>query len=108
MRGAKWSLILIWTFLALGPGTILGNSFFSHPMFSDDEAKLGVASLWVWQIVFWMIGVLLVWWLAYGGRMSIIETRVERRIDLESARHSLQRQRAPGWISRLLARIADK
>ena len=61
---AKWSLTLIWTFIALGPGAILGNSFFSSPMFLDGEAKLGVPSLWVWQIVFWFLGVLLVWWLA--------------------------------------------
>ena len=108
LRGAKWSLILVWTFLALGPGAILGNSFFSHPMFSDAEARLGVASLWVWQIIFWMIGVLIVWWLAFGGRLSIIETAVQRRIDLEPAGQSMQRQRVPGWISRLLARIADR
>lgn len=30
-RSAKWSLALFWAFFALGPGTILGNDFFSRP-----------------------------------------------------------------------------
>jgi solute:Na+ symporter, SSS family len=108
MGNAKWSLTLIWTFLALGPGAILGNSFFSKPMFADTEAKLGVPSVWVWQIVFWFIGVLLVWWLAYAGRMSVISSDVSRRIDLNPPSGPLERRRAPAWIALLLARVAAR
>ena len=106
LRGAKWSLTLIWAFLALGPGAILGNSFFSHPVFTDEEARLGVASLWVWQILFWLAGVLIVWWLAFGGRMSIMEAGSPRRIHAAPADPSLRRRRAPDWIARMLARVA--
>ena len=107
-RGAKWSLTLIWAFLAMGPGAILGNSFFSHPVFSDDEAVLGVASLWVWQILFWFLGVLIVWWLAYGGGMSLLEPQTGRRIELAPVRQGMEKRRAPGWISRLLSRVVDR
>ena len=69
-RSAKWSLTLLWVFLALGPGAILGNSFFAHPVFTEADIALGVPSLWVWQAFFWIIGVLLVWWLAYRSRLS--------------------------------------
>jgi solute:Na+ symporter, SSS family len=105
---AKWSLTLIWSFLALGPGAILGNSFFSKPIFTDGEAALGVPSLWVWQIVFWLLGVLLVWWLAYRARMSIIENVAWRRIDLDPPLGQFERGRAPPWIALLLARVAGR
>ena len=49
-RGAKWSLTLLWVFFALGPGAILGNTFFGHPIFTEANLSLGVPSLWVWQI----------------------------------------------------------
>ncbi len=41
-------------------------------MFSNGEATLGVPSLWVWQVVFWLSGVLLTWWLAYPVGLSVI------------------------------------
>ncbi len=72
-RTAIWSLTLLWVFLALGPGAILGNTFFAHPVFTETELTLGVPSLWVWQASFWIIGVMLVWWLAYRSRLSTAE-----------------------------------
>jgi Na+/proline symporter len=108
MGTAKWSLALIWAFLALGPGAILGNTFFSNPVFTEGKVSLGVPSLWVWQIVFWFVGVLLVWWLAYRGRMSIIEGAVLPRVDLNPPADPLARPRAPQWIALLLARVAER
>jgi hypothetical protein len=106
-RGAKWSITLVWAFLALGPGAILGNTFFSEPMFTSDAVVLGMPSLLTWQIVFWFVGVLIVWWLAYQGRMSVIETRPQRSLDLSPPRNALQ-PLAPAWISRLLGRLAER
>lgn len=105
---AKWSLTLIWSFLALGPGAILGNNFFSKPIFVEGDAKLGAPSLWVWQIVFWLVGVLLVWWLAYRGRMSIIDNVALPRVELDPPPGPLERRRAPPWIALLLARVAER
>lgn len=106
-RGAKWSLVLIWSFLALGPGAIIGNHFFSQPVFSGVEITLGLPSLLVWQLFFWLMGVLLVWWLAYHSRMSLISTE-PRAIRLDTDEGYGLRQRRPPWITRLLDRVAER
>ncbi len=107
-RTAKWSLTLIWAFLALGPGAILGNSFFSRPIFTGAEIALGIPSLLVWQVFFWFIGVFIVWWLAYHDRLSIIETVPRRRLSLKLPGSLLERLPTPGWIARLLGRLAER
>jgi Na+/proline symporter len=104
-RGAKWSLALIWFFLAVGPGAILGNSFFSQPIFTQGAAALGVPSLWVWQILFWMIGVPLVWWLAYRSRLGIITDEGVRRLTFAEPEDTIGRRRKPAWILASLARL---
>lgn len=101
-RGAIWSLTLIWAFLALGPGAILGNSFFSRPIFTEGEAALGLPSLWVWQLFFWLIGVPLVWWLAYRIGLGLTAEAGVRRL----SRSEGAAPRAPGWIAAGLARVA--
>jgi SSS family solute:Na+ symporter len=108
VSGAKWSLTLIWTFLALGPGAILGNTFFSSPIFSSEQAELGVPSLWVWQILFWFFGVFLVWWLAYPGRLSVINEADTRRVPLAPDRNPYDVGRRPAWITQMLARVSAR
>lgn len=108
LRAAKWSLAFIWTFLALGPGAILGNTFFSQPVFTEGTVSLGLPSLLAWQILFWLTGVLIVWWLAYPGRMSVIDAVPDRSIVLGEPVNSLERQPRPAWITRLLQRLAER
>ena len=103
-RSAKWSLTLIWAFFAIGPGAILGNSFFSQPVFTTGDAALGVPSLWVWQLFFWLIGVPLVWWLAFGARLGAATDQGLRRVVLEDSAGKA----APGWIAASLARVAAR
>jgi len=107
-RGAKWSLTLLWTFLALGPGAILGNSFFSRPMLSGTQVSLGVPSLWVWQLVLWIPGVLIVWWLAYFSRMAVIDREVAREGELRPPPRAFGRPAAPRWLELLVARLSGK
>lgn len=102
---ATWSLMLIWAFLALGPGAILGNTFFSQPIFAGGEAALGVPSLWVWQILFWLLGVPLVWWLAYRTGLGLTADAPLRRLHAEDAGGP---RRAPGWIAASLARVTGR
>lgn len=104
-RGAKWSLTLIWAFFAVGPGAILGNTFFSQPIFTEGEAALGLPSLWVWQILFWLIGVPLVWWLANRSKLGVTTEEGLRRIDLGGAADP---GRAPDWIAAGLARVTGR
>jgi SSS family solute:Na+ symporter len=107
-RSAKWSLTLLWVFLALGPGAILGNTFFAQPAFTEANLSLGVPSLWVWQASFWIIGVMLVWWLAYRSGLSTVEGafRVRELQDLHGATASARRQ--PRWIALLVTRLAAR
>lgn len=107
-RGAKWSLSLIWAFLALGPGAVLGNTFFSQPVFTEGEATLGIPSLWVWQMLFWLIGVLLVWWIAYRCRLGMTTSEGLRRVDLGAPLSGMARRAAPAWIAKSLARVAER
>jgi len=108
VRNAKWSLCLAWAFLALGPGAILGNTFFSQPFFTSATLNIGVPSLWVWQITFWLLGVPLVWWLAYPTRMSIIDTDIPSSAPSAVAFNPLNRARSPRWIGLLLARVGKR
>jgi hypothetical protein len=108
LRTAIWSLTLIWTFFALGPGAILGNAFFSKPVFTDTDAKLSAPSLWVWQIAFWFIGVLLVWWLAYRSQLSIIGEQSWPRVELVPRPSPFARSRPPSWIALLIQRLAAR
>ena len=104
-RGAKWSLTLIWAFFAIGPGAILGNTFFSQPIFTKGDAALGLPSLWVWQILFWLIGVPLVWWLANRSKLGMTTEEGLRHIDLGGAADP---SRAPDWIAAGLVRLTGR
>ncbi|MDR7127504.1 hypothetical protein [Pseudotabrizicola sp. 4114] len=101
-RNAKWSLILIWAFFALGPGAILGNTFFSQPIFTTGDASLGIPSLWAWQLFFWLIGVPLVWWLTYGAQLGTTTDQGLRRVALGDATS------APDWIASSVVRVSAR
>ncbi len=103
-RRAMWSLTLIWAFLALGPGAILGNTFFSQPIFTEGQAALGLPSLWVWQIFFWLIGVPLVWWIAYRSKLGVTSEEGLRRVDLGGVPDP---NSAPDWIATSLSRVTN-
>ena len=106
-RAAIWSLTLLWVFLALGPGAILGNTFFAHPVFTETDLTLGVPSLWVWQASFWIIGVMLVWWLAYRSRLSTAEGAF-RAGELQHLSGAAAPRRRPRWMALLVARISER
>jgi solute:Na+ symporter, SSS family len=106
-RSAKWALTLLWIFLALGPGAILGNTFFARPVFTEADLSLGVPSLWVWQASFWIIGVMLVWWLAYRSRLSAAEGAF-RAGELQHLTGLGGPRRQPRWIAMLVARLSAR
>ncbi|MET2828307.1 hypothetical protein [Mesorhizobium shangrilense] len=105
---AKWSLTLLWAFFALGPGAILGNTFFSEPIFAGTVVAPGMPSLLIWQVMFWFVGVLIVWWLAYQGRLSVIDERPRHKIVLVPDVNPLFEPVTTPWIARFLDRVTGR
>ena len=59
-----WIITLLWFFFGIGPGAVIGNWIFGSP--TDPSTWIfGIPSIWAWQILFWIIGVYMMWMLAY-------------------------------------------
>jgi hypothetical protein len=74
-NGKKWRGIMkfvvpVWYFFAIGPACILGNSAFSIS---------GFPPVWSWQIVWWILGIVMMWALCFKAEMATATpTAVER------------------------------
>jgi hypothetical protein len=66
-----WVIVLVWFMFAQGPGAVIGNTIFGSP--SDSATWIfGIPSIWAWQIIWWALGVVMMWFLAYKMQMSTI------------------------------------
>lgn len=70
LRPAAWSATLAWLFLAIGPGVVLGNIAFGAPDAGYEAWAVGMPSLWAWTILFWVLGVFLIWFLSYKMELA--------------------------------------
>jgi solute:Na+ symporter, SSS family len=69
-RKAMWVIVPVWYLFAIGPAAILGNSAFSF---------MGFAPLWSWQIVWWLLGILMMWGLCFKAGLSFLgEAQIQR------------------------------
>ena len=75
LKPAAWAITLAWFFFALGPGAVFGNDLFGAPGAGVAGWSLGVPSLWAWQVIWWALGVMVVWFLAYKMEMSVVVGR---------------------------------
>ena len=66
-----WIITLAWFFFGIGPGAVIGNTIFGDPNAPDTWA-FGIPSIWTWQILFWILGVGMMWFLAYKMEMSLV------------------------------------
>jgi hypothetical protein len=78
--GKKWRGIMkifvpVWYFFAIGPACILGNNAFSIS---------GFPPLWSWQIVWWIIGIFMMWGLCFKAEMATTNAEQIRRADEET------------------------
>jgi hypothetical protein len=71
LRPTAWAISLAWIFFAVGPGAVIGNNFFGMSNGGAEAWVLGLPPIWAWQIVWWMLGVLMIWFLAYRMGMSV-------------------------------------
>ena len=109
---AIWSLTFIWMFFAIGPGAVIGNDFFIYPIFTGERSLIDIPSIWAWQILGWLIGILLLWWIAYGAKTAVGEIRYIHKLTFDntfdSSRNPMQNHNAPSWIKRFLSRFVAK
>ena len=64
-----WIITLLWFFFGIGPGAVIGNWIFGDPT-NPGTWIFGIPSIWAWQILFWIIGVYMMWMLAYKMEFS--------------------------------------
>ncbi|MCP4022035.1 MAG: sodium:solute symporter family protein [Desulfobacteraceae bacterium] len=79
-NGKKWRarmkiLVPAWYFMALGPGILIGNNAFSF---------CGFPAIWSWQIIWWMVGIVMMWALCFKAEMSTTSEEQIRRADTET------------------------
>jgi len=77
--GKKWRsamkfLVPVWYLFAIGPAVLLGNTAFSFG---------GFPPLWSWQIVWWIVGIVLMWGLCFKAEMSTTSEEQITRADSE-------------------------
>jgi hypothetical protein len=65
-----WVLTLIWFVIGFGPFATIGNALFSNPNNPLTWAPLGLPSLWIWQLVFLLYGIFVMWFLAFFMGLS--------------------------------------
>jgi len=66
-----WIMTIVWFFFSIGPGAIIGNWLFGDPT-NAATWIFGMPSIWAWQIIWWMLGVFMMWFLAYRMELSTI------------------------------------
>lgn len=69
-RRAAWVMVPVWYIFAIGPGAVIGNHAFSF---------LGFPPLWSWQIVWWLLGIVMMWALCFKAGLSFLgEAQIQR------------------------------
>jgi Na+/proline symporter len=64
-----WGVTLIWFMFAIGPFCVIGNTLFGDPLKPAAWIN-GMPSIWIWQIIWWILGIGMMWFLAYKLEMS--------------------------------------
>ena len=69
-----WIITLVWFFFGIGPGAVIGDTIFGNP---NDATTwtFGMPSIWAWQLLWWALGVFMMWFLAYKMEMSTVPER---------------------------------
>lgn len=80
-KPVAWIIVLVWMFFAIGPGSVIGNILFGEPNGGYDAWYFAMPSIWAWQIIWWALGVGMIWYLAYKMEMS---TEPDREIPKHS------------------------
>jgi len=79
-NGKKWRkrmkiLVPVWFFFALGPGVLIGNSAITF---------CGFPAIWSWQIIWWIVGIIMMWALCFKAEMATTSEEQIQRADTET------------------------
>jgi SSS family solute:Na+ symporter len=66
-----WIITLVWFFFGIGPGAVIGNWIFGDPT-NAATWTFGMPSIWAWQLLWWALGVGMMWLLAYQMELSTV------------------------------------
>ena len=82
LKPLAWIVTLAWLFFGIGPGAVIGNDIFGAPNAGVEGWTFGIPSIWAWQIIFWLLGTAMMWFLAYKMEMSTMpEKEVEALVE---------------------------
>ena len=82
IKSFAYVLVLIWIFFGIGPGLVLGNDIFGNPGGGYEAWVLKIPSIWGYQLIWWFLGVGLVWFLANKMDLSTLPKKAIRPNDL--------------------------
>ncbi|MCF8113342.1 MAG: sodium:solute symporter family protein [Desulfotignum sp.] len=79
-KGKRWRgymkiAVPVWYLMALGPGVLIGNTAISFA---------GFPPIWSWQIIWWILGIIMMWGLCFKAEMSTTSAEQIRRADVET------------------------
>ena len=74
-RRAMKVVVPVWYIFAIGPLAVLGNNAFSF---------LGFPPLWAWQLVWWVLGIVMMWALCFKAGMSTLTDEQIARVEREA------------------------
>ena len=75
LKPAAWIITMVWLFFGIGPGAVIGNDIFGAPDAGIEGWTFGMPSIWAWQILWWGLGIFMMWFLAYKMEMSTLPER---------------------------------
>ncbi len=75
LKPIAWIVTLAWLFFGIGPGAVIGNTIFGAPAAGVEGWTFGIPSIWAWQILFWLLGTGMMWFLAYKMEMSTLPSK---------------------------------
>lgn len=73
------TIVLVWSAFAIGAFAILGNFLFGD---STDRNTwwFGIPPIWAWQILWWVVGVIMMWFLAFKIGLSTLPQQPGQKI----------------------------
>ena len=105
IRSFAYVISLIWLFCAIGPGLVIGNDIFGSPGNGYQSWVLKIPSIWGYQLIWWFLGIGLIWFLGKKMDLSTLPKKpiqpndiYEELDNLEASNYTENVGSGYGWI----------